>query len=80
MLTPDDLKAIEQLFDKKLDEKLEDQAKVIDEKLEKQTKAILEGVADFASDALVPLLDKHEKHLEHLEKHTVHPPGQAANT
>jgi hypothetical protein len=60
MLTPNDLKAIEQLFDKKL---------------EAQTKTILDGVADYISDALVPLLDKHEKRLEHLEAHTSHPPG-----
>ncbi len=60
MLTPDDLKAIEQLFDKKL---------------EAQTKTMLDGVADYINDALVPILDKHERRLEHLEEHTIHPPG-----
>ena len=78
MLTPDDLKAIGELLDKKLGNyptKTE-----LDEKLEKQTKQILEGVADFVSDALIPLLDKHDKRLEHLEQHTEHPPGQTTNT
>lgn len=63
-----------------VDEKLEAQTKAIDEKLEKQTQQILEGVADFVSGALIPILDKHEKRLEHLERHTEHPPGQATNT
>ncbi len=88
MLTPDDLKAIGDLLDKKLggyptkkelDEKLENQKigiiALMDEKLEKQTKAILEGVADYIREALVPILDNHVKRLEHLEQHTSHPPG-----
>jgi hypothetical protein len=87
MLTSDDLSKIAELlkqletrFDEKLQKQKYEIITLLDEKLEKQTKQILEGVADFVSDALIPLLDKHQKRLEHLEAHTEHPPGQAANT
>ncbi len=88
MLTPDDLKAIGALLDEKLSnyptktelgEKLKQQKTDIlaemDSKLEQQTKAILEGTADYVADSLTPYLEKQDRRLDHLERHTTHPPG-----
>jgi hypothetical protein len=84
MLTQDDLKAIKALLDEKLknhptkmelQETLANQTKDFEQKLGQQTKDILQGVADSVADDLIPLLDKHDKRLERLEKHTNHPPA-----
>jgi Mg2+ and Co2+ transporter CorA len=83
MLTPDDLTKIAELLkqiEARFDEKLKNQTELFNEKLDKQTQEILQGAADYISEAIIPILEKHEKRLEQIEQHSQHPPGQAANT
>ncbi len=71
MLTPDDLKAIGAL----LTQQKQDILAAVDEKLNKQKDEIIKDVSDYFADDVLPLLEKHDKQLDHLEQHISHPPG-----
>lgn len=64
---------------KELLEKMTEQREELLGELRHQKKEIVKDIGDLLHKNLLPLLDKHEKRLEHLERHTHHPPGAPAD-
>jgi hypothetical protein len=61
------------LVDEKLEKQKNEIIAQVDEKLKNQTQEILRGVGDGLNDAIIPMLENHEKRLEIVEQQTEHP-------
>ncbi len=60
--------------------KMGDQREELIGALRQQKKEIVNEISDLLHKSLLPLFDKHEKRLEHLERHTIHPPGSPVDS
>ncbi len=68
MITDADIKKMKRVFATKDDLKdlKEDILDGVDGKLAKQKEEIVESVAEYIADTIVPVFDKHDKRLTHL--------------